>query len=345
MTDSQLAAAPVKTRFPAWAFAVTAASVVIGLIVGAISFESVLSIADAPRALASQYLSDVVAGHVQAALRLDGTMVSDTDPLLTDAAYKGAEDRISGFSILSETVRGVHAQVSVRTDQVSGAATTTVSLLQTKGRWHLLPVSLDSLTIATGLPRDAIVRFGGAKLLGSKLLVKLWAFPGSYDLEQLSAKQFYTLTAPTTTLTGFGRRDRVSMMASLTDAGRQSIEAAAKAWLSDCAAQGAASGPTCPFGLTDSLRSGWLRSHWLIQTAPTFSVSPWSDTCDSTTHPAGPCWSLDSNDFTVSFTGDKAEGTYTTGSSGARIYGWVNGFSSTGALFNADPPFTGLPGE
>jgi hypothetical protein len=164
-------------------------------------------------------------------------------------------------------------------------------------------------------------------------------FPGSYKLAQLTGRQFYTLSSPTTTLTGFGQHKPLSVSAPLTETGREAVEAAANKWLDGCVAQGAATEPTCPFGLIGSDRSGWLDSTWLLQTAPTYSVNPWTDTCD-TTNTVGACWSVISTPFTVSFTGDKADGTYTTDPSTARIYGWVRGFSSTGAVFNAEPATT-----
>ena len=339
MSDSgiSVAEAPARTRLPRWAYIVTAAGIVVALVVGGISIGRLLPLDDPMRSLARQYMSDVVSGHVQAALRLDGTTVTGKDLLLTDAAYRGAADRVTGYFIASESVHGTTAKLSVRTFQPSGTATTALDFIQTKGTWHLRPVALDAIAVTTGMPSDATATFGGARLTGTSLPATLRSFPGAYRLSQLSSQDFYSLSAPIMTLTGFGSHRQLDVSATLTDRGREDIEIAASAWVDRCAAEGAASAVRCPFGLNVNDRSGYQDSRWSYSTAPTYTVAPWGAPC-LTAETVGACWSVQSNDFIVTFSGDKADGTYTTDPFTAQVVGAVRGFNASGAVFLDDGP-------
>ncbi len=295
-------------------------------------------IAERPEAAVRAYLDRIVAGDIEGALELDGTRLAVSEVLLTNAAYRAATDRITGYRIMTTTIDGDEAQVRVRTVQKSGRALTRLTVKRTAGRWNLLPASLGYIEIRPG--PDGLGRTISGQRIPDERELTLHAFPGTYRLEGVSTGDITVKSAPAA-LTGFGSHSGLVPAVALTARGKERAVGAAKAHLDACAALGdAARGAECPFEM-DTSEKWWTTSRWNIEREPTFTVSEWEPECDppgrSSFRSAG-CWMVDSDSVPVTFTASSpASFDSTTEPVDAQLHGWLRGFTDAGAGFHAFP--------
>lgn len=292
-----------------------------------------------PTQIAVDYLTHVVDGDIEAALKLDGTPVTSSEVLLTNSAYAKATDRIRSFEIIRTAITKDSAQVKVRTVQDSGKKTTQLTLTKTKDVWQLLPASLGFLRIAPSPTGTAPTIAGQA--IPEERLTTVHAFPGAYQLDGTSSLNV-TITPVSRTLTGFGGHLSVTPAVSLTDAGSAAVKRAADGWLAGCAAMGdAAIGPDCPFSI-DTTDKWWTSSRWNITQQPAYTITDWQADCaypDSQPgYTAIGCWLVDSSSVPVTFTAS-APDSYdsTTGPVDITVHGWVRSFAGTEADFRSFP--------
>ncbi|MDN4599099.1 hypothetical protein [Leifsonia virtsii] len=292
-----------------------------------------------PKQLAAEYLTRVVDGDIEAALKLDGTTVGAGEVLLTNAAYKKATDRISDYKILDTALTKGRADVRVRTVQHSGTKTTRLTLKKTKDSWRLLPASLGFLQIAPS-PVGTAPTIAGQAIPAEKVTT-VHAFPGTYELAGTSSPNI-TITPVTNTLTGFGSHLNVTPGASLTEAGIAAVHRGADNWLTGCATKGdAAIAPNCPFSI-DTTKKWWTNSRWNITQAPSYTISSWQADCAWPGSQPGfaaiGCWLVDSNAVPVTFTASSPDSDdSTTAPVAITVHGWVRSFTGAEADFQNVP--------
>jgi hypothetical protein len=261
---------------------------------------------NAPRRLVAAYLTAVVDGRLEDAFRLDHTVTSEHDVPLTTEAYRAARNRITRFEVLPfehGAASGDEIRVTARTWQSSGSATATFTLQRDHGgALRLLPAPLGNLDVQAS-PLGSAPEVNGMRVQPG-LSTMLYAFPGTYTLSAPDTPEFRTADSEAV-LTGFGTRAALAPRVTLTDAGRASIESAARAYLERCLALGdAAERPECPFALGPG-EKWWNSGRWELSAEPTYTVGEWREKCWS----AAGCWSIESTHVELRFTGSDADGT------------------------------------
>ena len=339
-------------RRPLW-IALVAGGTALLLALGVTSFVLMLQAKAAadPARLVSAYLAQVRDGHIEAAMRMEGRKPDASEPLLTDAVYAKATERLSDFRILHVRTSGDRALVDVQTTAGGASARSSLELASegwTPGAllgvvaWRLKPVELSMIDLHVGAPGSIAATVAGAKVDPARHPALL-AFPGRYALDVPAASPFFTVKGASVAVAGFQQREELKTSAELTQKGKDAAVAAANAWVQACM-QGGPKPTGCSFGLTDGATDGevWTNQKWTLSTQPQVTVLPWSDGCGLPGQRDGTgCWPVKtasagaadfSADYSIPATGET--GTITsTAPIEVDIEGGVTGFRADGAFF------------
>ncbi|WP_348789594.1 hypothetical protein [Leifsonia sp. NPDC080035] len=339
-------------RRPLW-IALVAGGMALLLALGVTSFVLMLQAKAAadPARIVTAYLGQVRAGHVEAAMRMEGRKTDPNEVLLTDAAYAKATERLSGFRVVRVRTNGDRAVVDVQT--TAGGHTAHSSLSLKSGgwtpaalfgivAWRLQPAELSMIDVHVGAPGSITATIAGAKVEAARHPALL-AFPGRYAIEVPGGSPWFTVKGSSVAITGFQQREELTATAELTQKGADAAVAAANAWVQSCM-QGGPKPSGCSFGLTDGATDGevWTNQKWTLATAPKVTVSAWSDQCGLPGQRDGTgCWPVKtasagaadfSADYSIPATGET--GTITsTGSIEVDVEGGITGFQDAGAFF------------
>lgn len=298
-----------------------------------------------PQAAVVAYLDAVQQGDVEQAMSLDGTEVGDDDVLLTNDAYAGATDGVTGWRVTGSRVEGDSAAVFAVVQQggEAGAVYDQQFTLEKDGtdllffdRWTLTPVELGTLTVQVGAPDAAVVTAAGVEVPHAGAegdTVELRAFPGSYPatLDGAGAYEADDVVGIATGASSTG--SPATLVASLTDSGQAAARAAVDGWLAACVASPDLAPAGCSFQIVNE-PTGYTLSEqkWTLETAPVYEVGEWSSQgwrVDATTE--------GSATFTSSLS-DGAGGTGTFNSVGAvrvPIQGVISDVTAEGATFTS----------
>lgn len=352
-----------------WWIAAVAVATALALGVGIMALVLVIGAraASTPQALVSAYLEDVKRGDIEAATKLDGRPHRAEDVLLTNRAYRGATDRVTGYRILSVRPDGRNAKVTAEIRgggttskhefEVGRGAWTLASLVGVVG-WKLAPVALGTVTVTIGAPGRVDATLAGVPLGWKGATLRLNAFPGTYALSADAGNEWFTVAGAKASVPGFAAGTRLRDAAVLTPKGLAAAKASAEAWLDRCAASPEAQPPGCSFGLDSGAAPGevWTNASWTVQSRPELTVGPWDFGCrlpDQADVSAGGCWPVTTaTPGEVTFHADFA--IPATGQSGtissvapieANVEGSVSSFGDAGALFQSIAWGPGTPVE
>ncbi|ABY23916.1 hypothetical membrane protein [Renibacterium salmoninarum ATCC 33209] len=254
---------------------------------------------NAPAKQVDAFLTALVQGQAEAAMRLSGNELATADKtLINDAVYAKATDRISSFSIDKTTIENGTATVQTTISQGADSYPQDFSLV-TDGKdffvdkWKLNPVTLQSaniqllgpaslgLTVA-GVELHPVVAPAGQNLPEQLKKLNLKALPGTYPVA--AAKQDPTVTTDKSNLkvNGFGtiKTQDAVVTATLTAEGQASITDAANKYLDSCTAQQSVVLTGCPFSgrADDPIVTQYTvtNAHWTILSRPTLKILEWS---------------------------------------------------------------------
>jgi len=298
-----------------------------------------------PEAAAVAYLEAVQQGDVERATALDGTEVGDDDVLLTNDAYAGVTDGVTGWDVSGSRVDGDSAVVVAVVQQggEGGAVYDQQFALEKEGtdllffdRWALTPVELGTLTVQVGAPDAAVVTAAGVEVPHAGAegdTVELRAFPGSYPatLDGAGAYEADDVVGIATGASSTG--SPATLVATLTDTGQAAARAAVDGWLSACLASTDLAPDGCSFQIINEPTGYTLSDQkWTLEAAPVYEIGDWTSEgwqVDATTE--------GSATFTSSLS-DGAGGTGTFNSVGAvrvPIQGVIPDVTAEGATFTS----------
>ncbi|MBD8583472.1 hypothetical protein IFT90_02740 [Frigoribacterium sp. CFBP 8766] len=242
-----------------------------------------------PEAAAVAYLEAVQQGDVERAMSLDGTEVGDDDVLLTNDAYAGVTDGVTGWDVSGSRVDGDSAVVVAVVQQggEGGAVYDQQFALEKDGtdllffdRWTLTPVELGTLTVQVGAPDAAVVTAAGVEVPHAGAegdTVELRAFPGSYPatLDGAGAYEADDVVGIATGASSTG--SPATLVATLTDSGQAAARAAVDAWLAACVASPDLKPAGCSFQILNEPTGYTLTDQkWTLETTPVYEIGDWT---------------------------------------------------------------------
>jgi hypothetical protein len=309
-----------------------------------------------PEDVVSAYLGDVKRGDIESALKLEHRPARAADVLLTNRAYTNATDRMTGFRILDINTTRSSATVVAEVSQGSENSRATFSL--TKGAWTPLsplgietwtlhPATLSTVSVTVGAPGRVDATIAGVPLDWKGAVLRLNAFPGTYDLKATTKAAWFTFAGSSVTVSGFGDQALLRSGAKLTTKGIDAAKAAANAWVDKCVADPDVRPQGCSFGLNGEMRPGevWTNAAWTLKTRPVLTVGAWDFTCKLATQAAvsaGGCWPVGTvTPGTVTFRADYTipNGEYgeigSTGPVDVDVEGSISSFTDAGALYQS----------
>lgn len=322
-------------------------SVVVGVLAAVAAVAALLVVlppavrASAPELPVRDYLQALVDGDASAALRDARITPGPSDVLLTDAAYRGAGDRLTGFSVLRTRVDGDTAAVRVQLRQGTTSYPVEFDVTRPSGipgltPWRLRKQTLPRATVEVHGPGDLPVTVGGAQATPHAGRVVLSALPGSYRVAA-SGGRYYAAAGTTVTTSFAGGQDPAVLTASLRPAGVAVIQSAIDAWLTQCAASAELHPAGCPFLAIPTPGVVYSDGRWSIQTRPRITEGDWSDRLGGwpvgTTGPGYATFDADAAQNGLS-------GTATTGSQPFSVAGTAVGDPSSGVRFVPAPSYS-----
>lgn len=308
-----------------------------------------------PDRIVTTYLSDVQHGRIEAAQRINHQRHLVDEPLLTDKAYAGATDRVTGFRVLGTSVSSASARVRASIVQQSGTTVTSFVLHRGAGsplgflgidKWVLRSTDLSAITVVLGAPGRISATVAGVDLGWKGVKMTLHAFPGDYPLKVADTGPFFTLPGASVDARGFGGHETLKPAAQLTAQGTQAIITAGKTWLTACVHSSALEPSGCSFHLIGAVPADevWTDRGWTLVRPPTIRVSAWDFSCHAPTQAdfsVGGCWEVTSSPLgAVTFHADYRA---TAGDSGrirsdpipAEVRGIATSFTDGRAIFQS----------
>lgn len=291
--------APVKRKRALLLGILSGALVVLLLLVGGGIWFFTATDRNAPAKKVGDFLTALVAGRAEEAMRLSGNELTDQEKLLiNDAVYQKASDRISSFTLGATRISGGKATVTANLSQ-GNADYTEDFILSGDGKdffvdkWKLDPVTLPVLNIQLSGPPALGLTAAGVELKPDvvpatstrpeqfkKLALK--ALPGSYEVATAKQNAQMTSNKSMAKITGFSsaKPQNAVVAVTLTDAGKAAVTAAVNQYLDSCAAQQSALLKDCPFSgkADDPTLAQYQVSNpkWTIVTRPTLTISEWT---------------------------------------------------------------------
>ncbi|MFZ7087341.1 hypothetical protein [Curtobacterium sp. RRHDQ10] len=291
----------------------------------------------APARQVEAFLEQLRAGHAERALVLAHTPTAG-QPLLTDAAYAAAADRISSWRILATSTDPAtgSADVTALLTQAGRAVPQTFHLQRTGSAdvffstWRIADLTLGSIEVRVDGPQGTPVEIDGVRVPTSGGVARVLALPGAYDVG-IGASRWFTATSEHASVAGFtsARSDAVEVRTTLTAAGRQAATEAVDGWVDGCVAQTDLAPSGCSFSAYgDSPDAVYTNERWTLDTRPVASIGDWSGRgwAVRTTTPG-------SATFTADFTSAAGSGTGRAGPVSFSADGLITGFTDAGATF------------
>jgi hypothetical protein len=285
------------------------------------------------------FLDDLTAGKVDDALQAAGIEHDKDDVLLTEAAYKKATGRVTGYRIAATRDDGDTATVTAYLKQDGRDVSTTFTLDKTGTEWGVFPVwelqapKLGTVDVSVRGPSGAKVTVAGQSVTTAKDgTADLPALPGTYEVA-LDGGKWFEADGSKATVAGFGGEvsTPVSMTTKLTAAGEQSAKAAVDAWVNGCIASTDASPKGCSFyAYGEDPAYTYTNQKWTLETRPAVSVGGWvSSGWLVTTTTFGRAT------FTADISGPGGVGTASAGPMNVNASGYITGFTDQGATFRS----------
>lgn len=346
-----------KSRTPLW-IAIGAFVTALCLGVGTTAVVLVLQAraSSQPEDVVSAYLGDVKRGDIESALKLDHRPARAADVLLTNRAYKNATHRMTDFRILD--IKTTRSSATVVAEVSQGSENTRATFSLTKGAWTPLsplgietwtlhPATLSTVSVTVGAPGRVDATIAGVPLDWKGAVLRLNAFPGTYDLKATTKAAWFTFAGSSVTVSGFGDQALLRSGAKLTTKGIDAATAAANAWVDKCVADPDVTPQGCSFGLDGEMRPGevWANAAWTLKTRPVLTVGAWDFTCKPAAQAAGSaggCWPVATvTRGTVTFRADYTvpNGEYgeivSTGPVDVDVAGSISSFTDAGALYQS----------
>jgi hypothetical protein len=288
------------------------------------------------------YLTQVVKGHAQAALKLttDPKLTGYTD-LLKDRVYQAATDRVSKFAVLGYKTTGATAVVTVRITQSAEAPYVQKIKLKRVGkdfglfdRWKVAGGQLSKVDLGTPGPLDIHYIVNGVPVSRPTSDYALApAFPGDYRIGVSPASEYYVVepvkarvfTFDPDSTPGEGEAEM-----NLTDKGQAAANVAIDAWMDGCVSQATLT-PTggCSFSiLSDGLPQQNIT--WTLITRPVVTFGFFSDgKFEVTTTTPGIIG------FHSDYTIFGEQGTSTALLDDVDVSGFITAVQASGAIFNS----------
>ncbi|GHD47337.1 hypothetical protein D9V29_05930 [Mycetocola manganoxydans] len=304
------------------------------LIVGGIVGINLGNAAHAPHLPVAAYLDALKKGDAEGALKLAKVTVEKTDLLLTNEAYKNAEDKITRYTIGESSVSDETATIEASITQGGEKYDTEFTLTRT-GKdavlfdvWELDAPPIATVAVSIAAPEDSVLEVAGLDATSalSEGAAELRALPGTYSVALGGDAEFFEAEPASASVVGF-TADTVEaepLTVALTEAGTTAATDAVNTWLDACIASKELAPKDCPFFATNPRNYKLSNIVWTV-TKPTFTVGEYS---------AGG-WSVTSDsDGTAKATASaEGAGTTTSGELPFDIAGVVEGFSDNGAIF------------
>lgn len=267
-------------------------SVVLLVIIAGVVGVSIGNSMHAPQNQVTAYLDLLKAGKAEQALKDSGVKVEKGDVLLTDDAYKSADDRISKYSISSTEVEGDSASVTASISQGGETYDQTFSLSKAGkdlvffDKWKLDAPELGEVAYELTGPKSAQVAVNGVTVPADGETLR--ALPGTYKIAMADDQKVFQAEGVSTTVLGFGNESEETpeLAITLSDEGVTAAEDAVTKFLDDCEAKTEMAPDGCPNTASDSGTKKVEDVVWTIDPKPDFTVgdydgSGWAVTTDS----------------------------------------------------------------
>lgn len=285
------------------------------------------------------FLDDLTAGRVAAALTDAGIDHDSSDVLLTESAYRAAEDTVTGYRVARVRQGDGTATVDVYLRQGGRDVGATFTLTQTGTDWGVFPVwhldapRLGTVDVAVRGPSGTRFDVAGRSLRTPQDgTVTLSALPGTYPVT-LDGGKWVASTRSSATVSGFGgtASSPVSIATTLTAAGRQAATKAVDGWVDACIASADPAPSGCSFyAYGEDPAYTYTNEHWTLDTRPVVSVGDWTSAgwiVTTTTYGRAT--------FTADISGPGGVGTASAGPMNVNASGWITGFTADGASFRS----------
>lgn len=314
------------------------AAVVLLLVAGVVGYAVGTDSHSADRPVRA-FLDDLSAGRVDDALTAAGVRHTKSDVLLTDAAYRKANDRVTGYRITAVRQDGDTATVGAYLTQAGRQVPATFTLDKTGTDWGVFPKwqlqapRLGAVDVQVqGPPKSTVTVAGQRATTDASGALTLTALPGSYAVA-VDGGKWFTADTQTAAVRGFSgtASSPVSLSTTLTDAGRQAATDAVNAWVDGCVASTSTKPDGCSFyAYGENPANTYTNQKWTLDSRPTISVDGWLSKGWAVTTS-----SFGSATYTADFTGPAGAGTATAGPINVNASGYVTGFTDTGATFES----------
>ncbi len=295
-----------------------------------------------PDLAVKSYLTQVVKGHAQAALKLTTEpKVSGYTEFLKDSVYRAATHRAAKFSITGYKTTGSTAVVTTRITQTGEPPYVQKFTLKRVGkdlgffdRWKVAGGQLSKVAIGTPGPIDIRYIVNGVSVSRpTSDYAVASAFPGEYHIGVSPADENYSVapvTAQVFTFDPDSTPGSGEAEMTLTDKGQAAANVAINAWLDGCVSQATLTPAGCSFSiLSDGLPQSNIT--WTILARPVVSFGFFSDGsfAVSTTTPGIIGFHSD-----YSFLGE--QGTSTALLDDVDVSGFITAVQPSGAIFNSN---------
>lgn len=292
---------PPKKKSPAGWIAGGAALLLI-IIAGVVGV-SIGNAAHAPENQVTAYLDLLKAGKAKQALEASGTKLEKTDVLLTDKAYKAADDRISKYSIESSDVDGDTATVTANITQ-GGESYEQDFTLSKAGKdmvlfdkWKLEAPELGLVSYAVTGPTDAPLTVNGVAVSGEgdDGVFSFRALPGSYAIELDGEAENYAAETATATVAGFGEKEGEApeVAVTLSESGITAAEDAVNVFLDECEASTELAPDGCPNWGNDTGVDKVEDIVWTFDPRPDFTVADYDGSAWTVTTETDGAYNID----------------------------------------------------
>ncbi|MCW4457538.1 hypothetical protein [Microbacterium sp. MPKO10] len=282
---------PRKKKSPVGWIAGGAALLLI-IIAGVVGI-SIGNSAHAPQNQVTAYLDLLKAGKAEQALKQSGVKVEKSDVLLTDEAYKSADDKISKYTISSTEVSGDSASVTASISQGGETYEQTFELSKAGkdlvffDKWKLDPPKLGEISYSVSGPDSVQIAVNGVTV-GADSEGALRALPGTYAISTSEDQGVFEAEGVSSTVLGFGNEseEAAELTVGLSDDGVKAAEGAVSKYLDECESSTEAKPKGCPNWVNDEGVDKIDDIVWTFETQPEFTVgdydgSGWAVTTDS----------------------------------------------------------------
>lgn len=279
-------------------------AVVLLVIVAGIVGVSIGNSMHAPDKQVTAFLDLLKEGKAKDALAAAGIKAEKSDILLTDDAYKAADDRVSSYSITSTEVSGDSATVTASISQGGEKFEQDFTLTKT-GKdlvlfdvWKLDAPELGEVTFSMNGPTSAPVAVSGTKVPQDSLgdTVTLRALPGTYSVGLAGDQKNFEAKKISAAVLGFAgsssdsessdSEEGAELTVGLSSDGKKAAEDAISKFLDECEASTELNPDGCPNFANDDGIDKVEDIVWTFDPLPEFTLeefdgSGWPVTTDS----------------------------------------------------------------